>query len=53
MAAESVESDVEIWRKVLDKTSRRLKKYLIPDSIIDQNTGFELFSFTDRRDIKV
>lgn len=40
-------------RRVIARSIRRLKKNMIPDRIIDCSTGFELFNFTDRRDIKV
>jgi hypothetical protein len=53
MAVKSTESEMEGWQKVLDQTTRKLKKYLIPDEIIHLQTGFELFDFTDRRDIQV
>ncbi|XP_060593459.1 uncharacterized protein LOC132747943 [Ruditapes philippinarum] len=52
MAAKSTELEMEVWRKVFDQNTRKLKTYLIPDEIIHLDTGFELFSFTDRRDIK-
>jgi hypothetical protein len=53
MTVQSTELEIEVWRKVFDQCTRKLKTYLIPDEIIDLDTGFELFSFTDRRDIKV
>jgi hypothetical protein len=53
MAAQSSEPEMEVWRNVFDQNTRKLKMYLIPDEIIHLDTGFELFSFTDIRDIKV
>ncbi|XP_060580077.1 uncharacterized protein LOC132736875, partial [Ruditapes philippinarum] len=52
MAVQSTELEMEVWRKVFDQSTRKLKTYLIPDEIIHLDTGFELFSFTDRRDMK-
>ncbi|XP_060600868.1 uncharacterized protein LOC132754269 [Ruditapes philippinarum] len=52
MAVQSTELEIEVWRKVFDQSTRKLKTYLNPDEIIDLDTGFELFSRIDRRDIK-
>ncbi|XP_060608043.1 uncharacterized protein LOC132760152, partial [Ruditapes philippinarum] len=52
MAAQHTEPEMEVWRNVFDQNTRKLKMYLIPDEIIHLDTGFELFSFTDIRDIK-
>ncbi|XP_060596527.1 uncharacterized protein LOC132750550 [Ruditapes philippinarum] len=51
MAAQSTELEMEVWRNVFDQNRRKLRMYLIPEEIIDLDTGFELFSFIDRRDI--
>jgi hypothetical protein len=46
-------SDIEIFRKAIIKNYVALKKYLHPDPIIDCETGFELLTVADRRNIKV
>jgi hypothetical protein len=46
-------SDVENCRKGIVKNYVALKKYLHPDPIIDCETGFELLTVVDRRNIKV
>jgi hypothetical protein len=40
-------------RKVIVKNYVALKKYLNPDPIIDCDTGFELLTVVDRKNIKV
>ncbi|XP_060553397.1 uncharacterized protein LOC132714519 [Ruditapes philippinarum] len=48
----SQSSGIEICRKVILKNFIALKKYLHPDPIIDCETGFELLTVADRRNIK-
>ncbi|XP_060571930.1 uncharacterized protein LOC132730092, partial [Ruditapes philippinarum] len=52
LAVQSTVLEMDVWRKVFDQSTGKLKTYLIPDEIIHLDTGFELFSFTDIRDIK-
>ncbi|XP_060573810.1 uncharacterized protein LOC132731615 [Ruditapes philippinarum] len=48
--AESCEN--EIFRKAIVKNFVAVKKYLHPDPIIDCETGFELLTVTDRKNIQ-
>ncbi|XP_060582404.1 uncharacterized protein LOC132738818 [Ruditapes philippinarum] len=44
--------DNEIFRKAIDKNYVAVKKYLHPDPIIDCETGFELLTVADKRNIQ-
>ena len=53
MMAQSADTEDQQCRRVITRSIQRLQKNMIPDDIIDCSTGFELFSFRDRRNIKV
>jgi hypothetical protein len=45
--------DDELFRKAIVKNYVAVKKYLHPDPIIDCETGFELLTVADRKNIQV